>query len=119
MNRDQIIAKTLVDMGLSETSSENCGSDIPYIRDVFSPEMLKRLPESDIVTCEELQLGVECCSTCHGFYPHYEMELKVLPDGRAGWICCAVRRALFPETAITPDSPAALALKYLFGDDES
>jgi hypothetical protein len=124
MNRDQIIAKTLVDMGVDETTFENSDSEDAdgyptYIRDVFFPEMLKRLPEGDIITCDDVKVGTECCSICHGFYPHYEMDVVELPEGGTGWICCAVRRALFPETATAYDSPAALELMRMLGSTES
>lgn len=124
MNREQIITKTLDQMRLYEISFEGHepGSndrDAKYNKDVFFPEMMKRLPEGEITTCEELQLDVECCPTCHGLYPHYEMDLKTIPDGRTGWICCAVDRALFPETAVAYDSPEALELMRMLGGDIS
>jgi hypothetical protein len=124
MNKDQIIAKTLVDMDVHETTFDNRDSEdadgyLAYIRDVFFPEMLKCLPEGDIITCDELRLEVECCSICYGFYPHYEMNIKNLPDGRTGWICCAVRRALFPETANADDSTEAMELMRMLGGEES
>jgi hypothetical protein len=124
MNRNQIIAKTLDDMRAYETDFENSapGSadrDAEYNRDIFNPEMLKRLPDGDITACEELQLETGCCPTCHGLYPHYEMNVVNLPDGRTGWICCAVKRALFPETAIAYNSPESLELLRMLGGDES
>jgi hypothetical protein len=71
------------------------------------------------VTCEDLRVEIECCPPCHSFYPHYDMYVVGLSDGRTGWICCAVRRVLFPETASADDSPAALELRRIFGCDES
>ena len=143
MNRDEIIAKTLDDMQIYKNPVENSepaiadpteendrdvlipesepgsvGRTADYDRDVFIPEMMKRLPEGEITTCGELQLAVECCPPCHGFYPHYDMYVVELPDGRTAWICCAVRRFLFPETAIADDSPEALMLRRIFLDDE-
>jgi hypothetical protein len=123
MNRDQIIAKTLVDMGVDETTfeisdSEDADGYPPYIRDVFFPEMLKRLPEGDIITCDDVKGGTECCSICHRAYPHYEMDVVELPKGGTGWICCAVRRALFPEEATAYDSSAALDLTRMLGGDK-
>jgi hypothetical protein len=124
MNRDEIITKLLDEFHCSESSVEDLEPgtttcDAEYIRDVFLPEMLKRLPEGEITTCEELQLDVECCSICHGFYPHYDMYMVELPDGRKGWICCAVRGVLFPETAIAADSPEALEFMRMLGGNES
>ena len=123
MNRDQIIAKTLVDMRVYVNRVENrdpegADGDDTYIRDVYFPEMMKRLPEGEITTCDELLLDVECCPTCHGLYPHYEMYLVELPDDRAAWICCAVRTVLFPETAIAADDPEVLeCLRLIFGGE--
>lgn len=58
MNRDQIIAKTLDDMHRYETDFENrepgsADRDAEYNRDILMPEMLRRLPDGDITTCEE------------------------------------------------------------------
>ena len=107
------------DVFIPENEPGSLGHTAEYDRDVFLPEMLKRLPEGDIVTCAELRLEVECCPPCHGFYPHYDMHVVRLADGRTGWICCAVRQALFPETAIADDSPEALMLRRIFSGDES
>ena len=124
MNRDQIIAKTFDDMRRYETAFESSepGSadrDAEYNRDIVIPEMLKRLPDGDITTCGELEVETECCPTCHGLYPHFEMHVVNLPHGRTGWICCAVRGVLFPESTIKSDSPEALDLIDMLGGDES
>ena len=124
MNRDQIITKTLDDMRCYENSVEDrepgsADRAAEYDRDVFIPEMLKRLPEGEITTCDELLLDVECCPACHGFYPHYDMHVVELPDGRKGWICCAVRRVLFPETAIAKDDPEFVDLMRMLGGEKS
>ncbi len=61
-------------------------------------ELQKRLPETDIKTCQDFQhLGVNCCDTCHTFYPHYEMSVIDLPDGAKAWVCDQVRWAIYPE----------------------
>jgi hypothetical protein len=124
MNRDQIITKTLDDMRCYENSVEDrepgsADRDAEYNRDVFIPEMEKRLPAGDIVTCAELRLEIECCPPCHGFYPHYDMHVVRLADGRTGWICCAVRRFLFPETSIADNSPEAQELMRALGGESS
>jgi hypothetical protein len=124
MNRDQIIAKTIVDMCHHENLEEDCepGSDnaaAAYDSDVVVPEMLKRLPEGEITTCAELGLTDKCCDSCHAYYPHYDMEVVQLSDGRAGWICCAVRRFLFPETSIPEDSQEFVDLMQALGGFES
>jgi len=124
MNRDQIIAKTLDDMRRFENPVEDsepgtADRAFEYDRDVFVPEMLKRLPDCEITTCDDLGLEVECCESCHGYYPHYDMYVVDLSEGRKGWICCAVRRVLFPETVIASDDPVRLELMRIFGGDES
>jgi hypothetical protein len=72
MNRDEIIAKTLVDMRCYENSVEDhepgsADGAVEYDRDIVIPEMKKRLPEGEITTCAELRLEVECCESCHGY----------------------------------------------------
>jgi hypothetical protein len=57
-----------------------------YDRDVTIPELMRRLPDGEVTTCEQLDLDVECCDICHSFYPHYEMEIVDLPDGRKAWM---------------------------------
>ena len=58
----------------------------------------KRLPDVDLVTCEDLRnLDVECCEICHTFYPEDELSVVTIPGGRLGWVCCAIGAALDPE----------------------
>ena len=53
--------------------------------------------DANIRTCEDFSyLNVDCCVTCHTFYPHYEMCLIDLENGGDAWICCAMDRALNP-----------------------
>ena len=100
MNRDQVIAKTLENMGSheghpgEEAQQQKLDRD-EYDQDVTIPELMNRLPDGEMTTCEELEFGVECCDGCHSFYPHYDMYTVDLLDGRKAWICCAVRRAFF------------------------
>jgi hypothetical protein len=105
MNRNQIIVKTLEDMRGYEWSqreefyrqSAEAEELDRYDRDTTIPELMKRLPDSDIMSCKDLDFPVECCDSCHYFYAHYDMHLVELPDARKAWICCAVLRALFHE----------------------
>jgi hypothetical protein len=57
------------------------------------------LPDGmDIKVCEDFKhLNVECCKTCHEFYPHYDMSLIDLPGGVKAWVCDSVKWALYPE----------------------
>jgi hypothetical protein len=53
------------------------------------------LPTGDIKTCEDFSdLRVECCHTCHTYYPHFDMQLVDFPDRTKAWICCSLRSAL-------------------------
>jgi len=102
MNRDQLIVKTLEDMrGYEISRKEEFYQQSPeldeYDRDITIPELMKRLPDRDILICRDLDFPVECCESCHYFYAHYDMYLVDLLDGRKAWICCSVRRALFHE----------------------
>jgi hypothetical protein len=74
-------------------------------------------PDGEITTCDDLRLEVECCESCHGYYLHYDMYVVEQPDGQTAWICCAVRRVLFPETAIANDDPVRLELMRIPGGD--
>src|SRR5664280_3479681 len=52
---------------------------------------------ANIRTCADFSdLNIECCQTCHHFYPHYEMQLVDIESGGNAWICCAFSRALNP-----------------------
>jgi hypothetical protein len=101
MNRDQIIAKTIEDMwrvdSHGEEAHQQSAQAVEYDRSIAIPELVRRLPDGEILTCAEFDFPVECCGTCHGYYPHYDMYVVELPDGRNSWICCAIRRALFHE----------------------
>jgi hypothetical protein len=66
----------------------------------------------DTAICGELQPEVEWCP------PATDTSRVVdLFDGRTGWICCAVRQALFPDTAIESNSAEALELMRMLGVD--
>ena len=102
MNRSQIIAQTLEDMrGLESSRTDELQQQSAeldeYDRSVTIPELMRRLPDADILTCKDLDFPVACCDSCHYFYAHYDMHLIELPDGRKAWVCCSVRRALFHE----------------------
>ena len=62
-------------------------------------ELMRRLPEGEgIKSCEGFKhLGVQCCDTCHNFYPHDEMSVIDLPDGVKGRLCDPVKWAIYPE----------------------
>jgi hypothetical protein len=124
MNRDKIIAQMLDEWCLSENSVEDLEPggtkcDAEYVRDVFLPEMQKRLPEGEIITCDDLRLEVQCCDICHGYYPHYDMYVVDLPDGRTGWICCAVHQVLFPKTALPDNDSELVDIERILGGDGS
>ena len=123
MTRSEIIAQTFKDMDrLYPTGRENVPADAnrdEYDATVTIPELEKRLPDGEIVTCKQLHVGVECCDPCHGFYPHYDMYLVDLPDARKAWVCCAVRRVLFPETATPDDDLLTLELLRMLGGDDT
>ena len=66
-----------------------------YDQNVTISELMKRLPNAEIVTCEELDFPVDCCGNCHDNYPPYYMYAVELLNGKTGLICCSVRDALF------------------------
>jgi hypothetical protein len=59
--------------------------------------------DKEILTCEDIPERKTCCDTCHTFYIVYEMHLVETYKGLA-WICCAVKRELFPRDPNKPVS---------------
>jgi hypothetical protein len=53
--------------------------------------------DDEIRTCADFKgLNIECCETCHTFYPEDEMALLDVEAGGNAWLCCAMGRALNP-----------------------
>ena len=98
MTKNEIITKTLAEM--NQDCVENVGAEPDPNAEMDYDEFVivtlrERLPDDDVKTCEDFEgLKVECCETCHKFYPHYDMYLENLPTGGKGWLCCSVRAAL-------------------------
>jgi inorganic pyrophosphatase len=67
MTKAEIIAQTLGSINLNDEQE---------YQTIVIAEFQRKLPEGvDIKTCEDCEhLGVECCDTCHNFYPHYELR---------------------------------------------
>jgi hypothetical protein len=90
---------------------------------VKAGELQKRLPDTDIKTCEDFRhLNVTCCNTCHTFYPHYEMSLIDLPGGAKAWVCDPVKWAIYPDQyqelqEWKQNSPEGKLLRRIFGED--
>jgi hypothetical protein len=88
MKRDELIAKTM----------KECRAPVSYKLNTSRPELERRLPQAEILTCADfVDLKGECCETCHRMYPHYEMHVIEFLDGKFGWICCRVRSVLQVE----------------------
>ena len=69
-------------------------------------ELAKRLTEESYLTCEDFDhFDVTCCDTCHTCYPHDEMWIVVLSDGRHAWVCDSIKHILMRQTDLTPVSP--------------
>jgi hypothetical protein len=95
MTRNEIIDKTLKEMGPLEPENEPPYSEEPDYEESIIAELLSKLPDTDIKTCDDFKhLNVECCDLCHTSYPQYKMHLVDLPDGGKAWICYPVRRAI-------------------------
>jgi hypothetical protein len=98
--------------------------DEPDYQPIVIAELQRKLPEGvEIKTCEDFKhLNVECCDTCHNFYPHYEMRLIELPDGSPAWVCDTVRWAIYPEEyrklqERSRNTPEGKLLSKIFGVD--
>ena len=74
--------------------------ELPYDDSVDEEEVIiaeldSRSPDTNIQTCADFgQLDVDCCKSCHTFYPEYEMSVIPLPDGGTGWVCDPVKDAV-------------------------
>jgi hypothetical protein len=99
MTKNEIIEKTLRDMELTPPKRETPFSDEPDDEEFVVSVLQDSLPaDLDIRTCNDFRhLNVECCETCHNFYPHYEMSLVDLPGGGKAWVCDTVKWAIYPD----------------------
>lgn len=113
MTKNEIIEKTLRDIGPLE----------PDYTEIVVAELQRRLPDSEIKTCDDFKhLNAACCESCHTFYPHYEMKVIDLPDGAKAWVCDAVEWAIYPERLQqlqhwSRNSAEGKMLRKIFGDD--
>jgi hypothetical protein len=123
MTKSDIIEKTLKEIGPRLEEHEELYSEQPDREKIVIDELQKRLPDTDIKTCEDFRhLNVTCCDTCHTFYPHYEMSLIDLPGGAKAWVCDAVRWAIYPEQyqklqEWAQNSPEGKLLRHIFRED--
>jgi hypothetical protein len=123
MKKAEIISKTLAAMRDISPAHEQSSDESDYEKIVVA-ELERRLPDGvDIRTCEDFgHLNVQCCDTCHNFYPHYEMKVIALPDGSPAWVCDAVEWAIYPERyqelqEWSRNSPEGNLLRKIFGED--
>ena len=119
LTKAEIIETTLREMGPFPPASE----DEPGEEALIISVLRDRLPAAldvDIRTCRDFRyLKVECCDTCHHFYPHYEMNVIELPDGSPAWVCDAVEWAIYPERYLKlQNSTAGKSLRQVFNVDE-
>lgn len=123
MTKKEIIEKTLKEIGPRLDEHEEPYSEDPDWEEIVIAELQARLPETDIMTCEDFRhLSVTCCDTCHTFYPHYQMSLMDLPDCRKAWVCDPVKWAILPEQyqqlqEQEQNFPEGKLLRQIFGED--
>jgi hypothetical protein len=105
MTKQEIIALTLQQIEYRQNPPPEEIADCVGIEgydDFVIAELNEQLPEGEIKTCEDFKhLNVECCETCHRYYPHFDVKLVTLPDGSTAWICCRLRTALLEPNAAT------------------
>lgn len=81
---------------------------------VILEELERRLTEDQYLTCVDFQhFDVCCCMSCHTVYPHYDMYVVNLDDGRHAWVCCPMRHILLREVRATGGPNAEESLKLL------
>lgn len=102
MTKAEVITMVLTEIGPFTLEYEPPYSDEPDDEEVVIAELEGRLPNGlDIKTCVDFKhLGIECCETCHGHYAHYEMSIIDLPGGGQAWVCCPVKRAIYPKANV-------------------
>ena len=103
MTKQEIITLTLQQIEYRQNPPPEEIADCVGIEgydDFVIAELNEQLPEGEIKTCEDFKhLNVECCETCHRYYPHFDVKLVTLPDGSTAWICCRLRTALLEPNA--------------------
>jgi hypothetical protein len=99
MTRVEIIEKTLGEMAVLLPTGEHAPfGDEDRDFTTVTTELQRRLPYGKIKTCGAFQhLNAGCCNSCHTYRPHYSMELIDAPDGGKAWVCCGMRRAIYPK----------------------
>ena len=124
MNKTEIIAKTTKDMAPIGPQSEPPFGDERDEEDFIISVLQDVLQDGvEIKVCDDfLHLNVQCCRTCHEFYPHYDMSLIDLPDGGKAWVCDSIKWALYPEKyrelqERSRNSPEGKLLRQIFGHD--
>lgn len=101
MHKAEIIGRILSDLPNGEDGGVACSE---AYRAHVTESLHERLPEGQIQTCDDVKdMSVECCSSCHEVDSEH-LFLETLPGGQVAWICCAVRRKLFPEREATDNS---------------
>ena len=99
LTRDEIIDKTLLEVGITLPLGESALSrhEATQLSMIIAGLRL-RLPDGNIKTWGAFkQPNVGCCAPCHTSRPHTDMNLIELPDGTKAWVCCAVEWTIFPE----------------------
>lgn len=118
MTKEQIVEKTLREMDMLPSSGQDsqASDNAKYIPIVIA-KLQRRLPDSEIKTCEDFKhLNVACCELCHTYVPLDKMELIDLADGGKAWVCHPIEWAIFPErsrewpNSAVPARPSALIL---------
>jgi hypothetical protein len=124
MNKAEIMAKTMkymapIGLQVEPPFSEEQDEEefiISVLQDLLSDGV-------DIKVCDDFRhLNVQCCRTCHEFYPHYDMSLIDLPGGGKAWVCDTVKWALYrkkyralQEWSLT--SAEGKLVREIFGQD--
>ena len=113
MTQSEIIELTIERLGIEDNYQADT-SDFVHFEDFLDSviaTIAQQLPDGEIQTCEGLNLGVACCSTCHNYLPHVGMKLVTLTDGCKAWLCCNLRTALLGPNATTTTSMKVAADK--------
>ena len=119
LTRTEIVLRSLEEAGLLPLEQQDSQSNkqIGRIRSVVAG-LQRKLPEGEIVTCGAFKVtGVTCCNRCH-CDPLGRMKLVELPDGRKGWLCCALEATCSPLPSAGCHAPELDPLEGLMPRDE-
>jgi hypothetical protein len=119
MTRSEIIELTIERLGIEDNYQADTSDSVHFedFLDLVIATIAQQLPDGEIETCEDLNLGVACCNACHNYLPHVGMKLVILTDGCKAWLCCNLRTALLGPDSAADESSDLVDIEEVLGGD--